>query len=103
MDSSFNIERISHSAFDRLVFSGTIDARAEKEMSGAPELVRQSMVKIDFSNAGRINSMGIALLLRCFKTIRNDKKADIRVTGLSEVNKMLFRMTGVFLIAPPEL
>jgi anti-anti-sigma regulatory factor len=88
------------------VFSGVIDARAEQLLLNLPTLVATAKVRFDFSRVKRINSMGIALLLRCFKRIREEKKADLLVANLNQVNIMLFRMTGVFhlarLAAPPE-
>jgi hypothetical protein len=46
--------------------------------------------------------MGIAFLLRCFKKLRDDKGAEISLTGLNSMHTMLFKMTGVFLLANPE-
>jgi anti-anti-sigma regulatory factor len=79
-----------------------IDASAEKQLLNLPEMVRSQTVRFDFSQAGRINSMGIALLLRCFKKIRDEKKAEIFLRELSTTNMMLFKMTGVFLLASHE-
>ena len=45
--------------------------------------------------------MGIALLLRCFKEIRQEKGAEILLEGLGPMHAMLFKMTGVFLLATP--
>ena len=46
--------------------------------------------------------MGIALLLRCLKTIKEEKQADICLLELNPTNTMLFKMTGVFFLAHPE-
>ena len=78
---------------DRFCLEGTIDSHAEKLLKEIPAKVRHNLVRFDFSRAGRINSMGIALLLRCFK--------EIRVDGLTQMHNMLFKMTGVFLLATP--
>jgi anti-anti-sigma regulatory factor len=59
-------------------------------------------VRIDFAGVKRINSMGIALLLRSFKRIRDEKHAEIQLSNLNDVNTMLFRITGIFLLATPE-
>jgi anti-anti-sigma regulatory factor len=86
---------------DFFTLEGTIDARSEPFFRELPRKVRHSQVRFDFSRAGRINSMGIALLLRCFKEIRQGKQAEILLEGLSPTNAMLFKMTGVFLLATP--
>jgi len=86
---------------DFFALVGTIDAQSEPFFKALPAKVRHSLVKFDFTRAGRINSMGIALLLRCFKEIRQGKQAEILLEGLSPMNTMLFKMTGVFLLATP--
>jgi anti-anti-sigma regulatory factor len=84
---------------DSFAFCGIIDAKAEQLLHDFPAQIESGTVKIDFGKVKRINSMGIALLLRCFKRIREEKKADLQVTNLNQVNMMLFRMTGVFQLA----
>jgi anti-anti-sigma regulatory factor len=86
---------------DFFELAGTIDAQSESFFRELPGKVRRSQVRFDFSQTGRINSMGIALLLRCFKEIRQEKQAEILLLGLSPTNSMLFKMTGVFLLATP--
>ena len=84
---------------DYFVFEGTIDALSENHLKALPSKVRHPLVRFDFTKAGRINSMGIALLLRCFKDIGTN--AEIRLEGLSPMHTMLFKMTGIFLLASP--
>ncbi|WP_243689377.1 hypothetical protein [Geotalea toluenoxydans] len=79
--------------------AGNIDAQAETQLMALPAKVNQQLVKFDFGNAGRINSMGIALLLRCFKRIKEEKRAEIQVLQVNATNTMLFKMTGIFLLA----
>ena len=86
---------------DYFALEGTIDAQSEPFFKALPAKVRSPRVRFDFTRAGRINSMGIALLLRCFKEIRQEKHAEILLEGLSPMNSMLFKMTGVFLLATP--
>ncbi|HBG08284.1 MAG: hypothetical protein A2075_11740 [Geobacteraceae bacterium GWC2_58_44] len=88
-------------SFDYFALEGTIDAQSESYFRDLPAKVRFGLVRFDFARAGRINSMGIALLLRCFKDIRDKKKAEIRLEGLTPMHSMLFKMTGVFLLASP--
>jgi len=85
--------------FDYFSLEGTIDAGSEAFFRELPAKVRQSRVRFDFARAGRINSMGIALLLRCFKEIREKKQAEITLEGVAPMHAMLFKMTGVFLLA----
>jgi anti-anti-sigma regulatory factor len=102
MPSTFKVTPNSSNSFDYFTFHGNIDAQAETQLKELPLKVRRPVVKFDFSKTGRINSMGIALLLRCFKTIKEEKQADIRLVELNQTNSMLFKMTGVFFLANPE-
>ena len=92
---------VSDAPHDYFALEGTIDAQSETFFKALPAQVRHPQVRFDFARAGRINSMGIALLLRCFKEIRQAKQAEIVLEGLSPMNTMLFKMTGVFLLATP--
>lgn len=91
--------RVTGTGHDYFAIEGTIDAQSEGLLREIPARVRSSVVVFDFSKAGRINSMGIALILRCFKETAG--KAEIRLEGLSQMHTMLFKMTGVFLLAAP--
>lgn len=93
----------SNSNFDYFALEGVIDASSEGYFKELPAKVGKSRVKFDFAKVGRVNSMGIALLLRCFKEIRDKHKADISLEGLSPMHAMLFKMTGVFLLASPAV
>jgi anti-anti-sigma regulatory factor len=84
---------------DYFSFHGNIDATAEAQLKDLPRKIQRQVVKFDFSTTGRINSMGLALLLRCLKTIKEEKKAEIRLIQPNPMNTMLFRMTGVLLLA----
>ncbi|MBI1920590.1 MAG: STAS domain-containing protein [Geobacter sp.] len=99
MEKTFRVEHKRGDTLDSFTFHGNIDALAELCLRELPALVGRPAVTIDFSNAGRINSMGIALLLRCLKAIREEKKAEITLDGLNQMTSMLFKMTGVFLLA----
>ena len=102
INTSFHVAVDNCSDFDYITFIGNIDAQSEDQFRELPAKVRSQVVKFDFSKAERINSMGIALLLRCFKTIKEQKKAEVRLLALNQTNTMLFRMTGVFLLASLE-
>ena len=102
MNEKFIAERIEDGRCDCFVFRGNIDIHAESSLKDIPDLVEKIMVRFDFSQVGRVNSMGIALLLRCFKRIRDERKAEILLTGLTTIHTMLFKTTGVFLLANVE-
>jgi anti-anti-sigma regulatory factor len=102
MPTTFKITPNSLGNFDYFTFHGNIDAQAEAQLKELPRQVRHPVVKFDFGKTGRINSMGIALLLRCLKTIKEEKQADIRLVELTPTNTMLFKMTGVFFLAKHE-
>jgi len=102
MMETFSFKHESSGNCDYFRFSGNIDINAETVLHDIPDSVAHPCVVMDFGQAGRINSLGIALLLKCMKKIREVKKADITICGLSPVNAMLFKITGVFLLASQE-
>lgn len=102
MSSTFRVNSDFTEQNDYISLSGNIDASAEKELQELSKMVRSNTVRFDFSQAGRINSMGIALLLRCFKNIREEKKAEIYLRELNPTNTILFKMTGIFMLATHE-
>ncbi len=87
---------------DYFSVEGTVDVNSERFFKELPARVKNSRVRLDFAKAGRINSMGVALLLRCLKEIRDGKQAEVTLQGLAPMHTMLFRMTGVFLLATPD-
>lgn len=102
MSSSFRVIARSTETADYISLLGNIDAAAEAQLQKLPGMVDNQFVHFDFNQAGRINSMGIALLLRCFKQIREEKKAKIILRELNPTNTLLFKMTGVFMLASHE-
>ncbi|MHC1698662.1 MAG: STAS domain-containing protein [Geobacteraceae bacterium] len=102
MDKNFKMELRHGYDADFINLSGTIDYDAGTSLEELLEIVKRPKVRMDFSKVGRINSMGIAFLLRCFKKLRDDKGAEISLVGLNSMHTMLFKMTGVFLLANPE-
>jgi anti-anti-sigma factor len=82
--------------------TGIIDARSQRLLDDLLQKAEAPGVRVDFAGVKRINSMGIALLLRCFKKIKDNKHAEIRLLNLNQINTMLFRITGIFLLASPE-
>jgi anti-anti-sigma regulatory factor len=102
MESTFRVIARSTDSSDYITMLGNIDASAEQQLQSIPDMLDTQIAYFDFGKAGRINSMGIALLLRCFKKIRDEKKAEIFLRELNTTNTMLFKMTGVFLLASHE-
>lgn len=102
METAFSIVSNGSGSHDHFAFHGNIDAQAEKLLKELPRQVRHPVVKFDFSRTGRINSMGIALLLRCLKTIKEEQNAEIRLIKPNQMNAMLFKMTGLLLLADLE-
>ena len=100
MEETLKIDVKRNGDCETALFSGTIDAHAEALFDGLFDTLATFSVTMDFSQTGRINSMGIALLLRSIKRIKNDKKAEVTVCGLNQINAMLFKMTGIFMLAP---
>jgi anti-anti-sigma factor len=102
METNFKVEITNCPEFDCFTFHGNIDIHASKYFQALPDNVVNVKVKLDFSQVGRINSMGIALLLRCCKKVKVEKKAEILLTGVNTMHTMLFKTTGVFLLAAIE-
>jgi anti-anti-sigma regulatory factor len=103
MDKNFKMELKRGYDSDFVKLFGTIDYEAGNCLEELPDMIGQPRIRFDFSNVGRINSMGIAFLLRCLKKLRDDKKTEISLTGLNSMHTMLFKMTGVFMLATPEI
>ncbi|KAA0889068.1 STAS domain-containing protein [Oryzomonas rubra] len=97
---NFKIEIKSGSINDTVHFHGNIDSHADSHFEELNQRISKKSVVFDFSGAGRINSMGIALLLRSIKSIKTEKQAEISIQGASQINTMLFKMTGIYLLAP---
>ena len=102
METAFSIVPNGSGSYDYFAFHGNIDAQAETLLKELPQKIQRTVVKFDFSKTGRINSMGIALLLRCLKTIKEEKHAEIRLIQPSQMNMMLFKMTGLLYMADLE-
>jgi hypothetical protein len=47
--------------------------------------------------------MGIAFLLRSIKAIKAGKPTEIVITGENKTNALLFKMTGIYVLAPPQI
>jgi anti-anti-sigma regulatory factor len=79
--------------------SGIIDSQAEPSFGELQKRVNGPSLLLDFSGVGRINSMGIALILRCLKHLTRERSLTVEIRGLNQINGMLCKMSGVFLMA----
>ena len=100
MEQQFKIEIRNGNASDMVHFHGNIDSNAESHFTDLCRKISNKNVVLDFSHAGRINSMGIAMLLRSIKSLKAEKNAEISIQGANQINNMLFKMTGIFMLAP---
>lgn len=99
MSATCGITLTKESQQEVVLLSGVIDMQAEAGFDDVVgRIVGQSII-FDFSSVGRINSMGIALLLRSFKRLSSEQNTIVLVRGLNQINSMLFKMSGVFLLA----
>jgi anti-anti-sigma regulatory factor len=99
MEQQFKIDIQRGTGSDTVQFHGNIDAHADQYFDDLLRQISANRVIMDFSTTGRINSMGIALLLRSIKSIKVEKKAEVSIKGLNQINTMLFKMTGIFQLA----
>lgn len=100
MHTHLSVHHYRHNnQIDSFLLHGIIDMHAERQLEQIVDQATAPVVQLDFSAVGRINSMGIALLLRAIKSLKNVKQAEVQIYGLNHTNSMLFKMTGIFLLA----
>ncbi len=99
MEDTFKIDIQNGVAVDTVRVYGNIDAHVERHFDDLFQQISNNRVVMDFSATGRINSMGIAILLRSIKKIKSEKKCEICIQGLNKTNSMLFKMTGINVLA----
>lgn len=102
METSIRIELHKNGGSDQITIYGNIDSSAAPHFEQAICGISSERVVIDFSNVGRIDSMGMTLLLRSINLIKLQKKAEVRIQGANEINSILFRMVGITLLASQE-
>jgi len=93
--SMLNITRKPPTETGSLVFGleGTIDAHAAESLRTLYELP-STAARLDFTGVQRVNSMGLALLLKLFEHC-DAKGVDIRVSHANRMTSMLFKMTNL--------
>ncbi|MBN2700480.1 MAG: STAS domain-containing protein, partial [Methylothermaceae bacterium] len=76
-------------------FIGVLDASSRPELESLTRQVPDvSEVVLDFTEVGRINSMGLALLLKLLKAWEDEGK-QIRAINLNRMASILFKITGL--------
>lgn len=101
MDPEFKYEIHKDGMGDNIRFYGNIDSHSEKYFEELYGRITGKRVVFDFSNTVRINSMGIAFLLRSIKSIKTGKKSDVAIIGENKTNALLFKMTGIYMLTTP--
>lgn len=103
MDPEFKFEIHKDSIGDNIRFYGNIDSHCEPQFEELTRKITGKKVFMDFSNTGRINSMGIAILLRSIKSIKTEKKSEVEIFGENRTNSLLFTITGLYMLAPQHV
>lgn len=76
-------------------FKGVLSAESQDEFKQMVEAAKSgSSMRLDFSKVDRINSMGIALLLKALKELKQGGKA-VEITGANEMILVSFKMMGI--------
>lgn len=90
-----NITRKPPTEAGPLVFrlEGNIDAQAAESLRELYELP-QTAARLDFAGVQRVNSMGLALLLKLFEHCES-QGVDIQVAHANRMTSMLFKMTNM--------
>lgn len=99
MDKPFTCLTAREAQQEVIFLSGTIDGQAELSFGELQKQVSGPSLILDFSDVGRINSMGIALILRCLKHLTRERDFQVQIRGVNQINGMLFKMSGIFLMA----
>lgn len=76
-------------------FKGVLSAESQDEFKQMVEAARSgSSIRLDFSKVDRINSMGIALLLKALKELKQAGKA-VEIAGANDMIQASFKMMGI--------
>jgi anti-anti-sigma factor len=76
-------------------FKGVLSAESQEEFRQMIEAAKSgSSVRLDFSKVDRINSMGIALLLKALKELKQGGKS-VEIAGANEMIQVSFKMMGI--------
>lgn len=76
-------------------FRGVISAESQDEFRQLVLAAQHSrVIRLDFARVSRINSMGVALFLKCLKELRQGGR-QIHICGASKMTATLFKMMGI--------
>jgi len=105
MEQPFSYLLVKEAGQEVAFLSGIIDSQAVPSFGELQKQVKGPALLLDFSDVGRVNSMGIALILRCLKHLTRERNLQVQIRGVNQINGMLFKMSGIFLMAkevPPR-
>lgn len=87
-------EPSAHALVQRFIFTGTVDVNSIASLETLYILPADCSVELDFSSVQRVNSMGLAQLLKLFEHWQT-QRINIKITNLNRMIGMLFKMTGL--------
>jgi len=76
-------------------FKGILSAESQEDFRQMVETAKSgSSIRLDFFKVDRINSMGIALLLKALKELKQSGKS-MEIAGANEMIRVSFKMMGI--------
>jgi anti-anti-sigma factor len=76
-------------------FKGILSAESQNDFKQMVDAAQGThSIRLDFSKVERINSMGIALLLKALKELKQNGKA-VEIVGANEMIRVSFKMMGI--------
>jgi anti-anti-sigma factor len=103
MSAEFKYEIFKDRVGDNISFYGNIDSHTEPHFEELVQRITGKRVVMDFSNTVRINSMGVAILLRSIKNIKTEKNSEVAFIGENKTNALLFKITGLYTLTTPQM
>ncbi len=95
LSSTFSFQKKNNGDSLHFVLAGSIDANADSVLQTLTgQVTANSDVLLDFSQVGRVNSMGLSLLLQVFEEWER-QRVRIQVQNLDRMVSMLFKITGL--------
>jgi anti-anti-sigma regulatory factor len=96
MDPEFRFEIHHDGIGENIRFYGSIDSHAEQHFEELSARITARRVVMDFSNTVRINSTGIAFLLRSIRCITEERKSEVAIIGENDTCSLLFKKAGIY-------
>ena len=79
---------------NRVELAGSVDVDAAPVLSGLSGVKDGASLVLDFTRVQRVNSMGLAQLLKAFEELKS-RKVRVEVQNMNRMVSMLFKMTGM--------